>query len=173
MPFAIVKVSTGEVIQRFGTLPASLDINGQRVISPVAVGDQGLGYRLVDVVEVNFAQPGLYYMQGPDTPVLNGNTLTITRQWNAWTQPQIDAYVMAQHDGTATDFDNADGITRALALAILDQFNSQAATITAILNAIDGAATLAALKTAVLAIADQPQRTPAQLRNAVRAKLGA
>ena len=56
---------------------------------------------------------------------------------------------------------------------ILDEFNLHALKINAILDAVDGAVTLAALKTAVALIADYPQRTKAQLITAIKAKIAA
>jgi len=62
-------------------------------------------------------------------------------------------------------------VVRALALLILDEFNAHAAKITAILNAADTATSLATFKTEMTAIADQPQRTQAQLVAAIKAKM--
>ena len=62
-------------------------------------------------------------------------------------------------------------ILRALLAVIIDEMNLHALKINAILDAVDGAATLAALKTAVAAIPDHPQRTLAQLRTAVLNKI--
>lgn len=62
-------------------------------------------------------------------------------------------------------------VVRALALLLLDELNEHSAKITAILNAIDGAGTLAALKTSIAAITDQPQRTKPQLIAALKARI--
>lgn len=62
-------------------------------------------------------------------------------------------------------------ILRAIVAVTLDELNLHALKINAILDAVDGAATLAALKTAVAAIPDYPQRTPAQLVNAIKNKI--
>jgi hypothetical protein len=64
-------------------------------------------------------------------------------------------------------------LTRAAVLTILDEFNAHALKTNAILDAVDGAASLAALKTAVAAIADYPQRTKAQLLTAMQGKINA
>jgi len=63
--------------------------------------------------------------------------------------------------------------TRALALVVLDELNVHAARITAILDAIDGASSLADVKTAIAAINDIPQRTIAQLKTAMKAQIAA
>lgn len=53
--------------------------------------------------------------------------------------------------------------SRALMLLLLDELNLHALKINAILDAVDGAASLAALKTAVALIPDYPARTKQQL----------
>lgn len=62
-------------------------------------------------------------------------------------------------------------LVRALGLTILDELNNHADKINEILDAVDAATSLADFKAQVAAITDYPQRTPAQLRNAVRSKL--
>ncbi len=85
----------------------------------------------------------------------------------------VDAALLsAARDAVAAAFDNVEDIERAFALVLLDELNLHAARVTAILDAVDGAGTLAALKTAVLAINDVPQRTIGQLKTALRGKLG-
>lgn len=176
MPFAIIKSDTQEVVQRFGTLPPSFDVvvggNTKRIISPVAVGDEGLGYRFIEVVEVNFPQPGTYFTRGADTPVLSGNTLTITRQWTAWTQQEIDAYEVARKDDIANQFDKVEDIVRAAVLVIMDELNVHSTRLQQILNATAAATTLANFKTGMAAIQPIPQRTAAQLKTAIRTKIG-
>ncbi len=62
---------------------------------------------------------------------------------------------------------------KAVLLVILDELNLHADKINSILTAIDGAATLAAMKTAIAAIADYPTRTVGQLRTSVQNKIDA
>ncbi len=62
-------------------------------------------------------------------------------------------------------------LVRALGLTILDELNNHALKLNEILDAADAATSLADFKTRMAAITDYPQRTPAQLRNAVRSKL--
>jgi hypothetical protein len=78
----------------------------------------------------------------------------------------------AGRDSTAAQLDELEGVLRAFALAVLDEINLHAVRITAILDAIDNASNLAGVKTAVAAIPDVPQRTVAQLKAAIRSKLG-
>ena len=62
-------------------------------------------------------------------------------------------------------------VLRAIVLLVLDEFNTHASKINAILTAIDGASSLAEVKTAIAAIPDYPQRTGAQLLNAIKNKI--
>lgn len=64
-------------------------------------------------------------------------------------------------------------VDRAIVLLALDVTNALATKINAILDAIDGASTLAQVKTAIAAIADAPTYTPAQARTAINNKLTA
>lgn len=82
------------------------------------------------------------------------------------------AQIEAARDATANRVDNVDDELRASLLVILDEINLHATRITAILDAIDGAANLAGVKTAVGAIPDVPTRTIGQLKTALRGKLG-
>lgn len=78
----------------------------------------------------------------------------------------------SRRDEQTAAFDNLEDLIRAVALTLLDQHNTERTTVNALLTAIDNAANLADLKTAVAAIADLPTATPAQLKTAVRAKFG-
>lgn len=64
-------------------------------------------------------------------------------------------------------------VLRALMLVILDELNLHAAKINAILTAIDSGSNLLQVKANILAIADYPARTAAQLRTAINNKLNA
>ena len=82
------------------------------------------------------------------------------------------ALLTAQRDSAAAELTQVEGVQRAFMLSVLEEFNLHALKLNAILDAIDAAANLAALKTAVAAITDYPSRTDAQMRNTVRSKLG-
>lgn len=85
----------------------------------------------------------------------------------------IDAAILrASRDATAATLDQVEDIMRAFALTVLDELNLHAERITAILDGIDAAANLAAVKTAIAAIQKVPQRTVGQLKTALRGKLG-
>lgn len=103
------------------------------------------------------------------------------RQWNGSsvveadqaTKDAIDAAILeASRDATADGLDAVESLERAYAQAALDESNLHAQRITAILDAIDSANNLADVKTAVAAIADVPTRTIAQMKTALRNKLG-
>lgn len=64
-----------------------------------------------------------------------------------------------------------DKVLRAILLIVLDEFNAHANKLNAILTAVDDATSLADLKTRVAAIPDYPQRTQAQLINAIKAQI--
>lgn len=92
------------------------------------------------------------------------------------TQGQKDAVDAAalevSRDFSADSLDDLEDLLRAYAQVANDESNLHAQRITAILDAIDGAANLAQVKTAIAAIPDVPDRTLAQTKTAVRAKLG-
>lgn len=84
-----------------------------------------------------------------------------------------NALLSSARDRTAANLDQLEGMLRAFALALLDEFNLRVATkINAILNAIDTSTNYASLKTNIAAITDYPTRTIADLRTVVRNKLG-
>lgn len=88
-----------------------------------------------------------------------------------WHQSQLRQRVLAY----AQEADKTD-LTRLVLgelLLMLDEFNAHATTINAILSAIDAASTLAQVKTNIAAIPDYPQRTKAQLVNALVAIINA
>jgi 1,6-anhydro-N-acetylmuramate kinase len=102
--------------------------------------------------------------------VITGDVVSLMSQTE---MDAVDAAILdANREATASRMENVEDIIRALALTTLDDLNLHAARITAILDAIDQNSTLATIKTAIAAIPDIPQRTGAQLKTAVRNKLG-
>lgn len=101
---------------------------------------------------------------------ISGDTVSLM------SQAERDAVDVAVRDAArhaaAAQLQQTEDIVRAFMLIVLDEFNLHAQKSTAILNAIDNGASLAAIKTAVAAITDYPQRTEAQLRTAIRNRLG-
>lgn len=93
-------------------------------------------------------------MTAPEKATVDGNLATATR------------------DATAAQVDDVEDVLRATILAILDELNAHKDKINAILTAIDNGSTLAQVKTNIAAIADYPTRTIAQVRTALRNKLG-
>ncbi len=85
----------------------------------------------------------------------------------------VDAQQLSdRRDNQAAQLDDVNADLRALARMILDELNSHAEKITAILDAIDNASSLADVKTAIAIIADQPERNIVQMRTVFRNKLG-
>ena len=72
-----------------------------------------------------------------------------------------------------SELDNAERITKGLALTILDELNRIASRMRAFDTAVQAASTLQGLKTLVAALPDIPDRTAAQLKAAVKAKVEA
>jgi predicted NACHT family NTPase len=92
------------------------------------------------------------------------------------TQQQRDAVDAAaletSRDAKAARMDDLEDELRATQMATNLGLNQTNARYNALLDAIDAAATLAALKTAAAAINNLPQRTAADVKAAVRAQLG-
>jgi hypothetical protein len=85
----------------------------------------------------------------------------------------LDAAALgAARDARANRLDQVEDIARAAILVIMDEFNLHSARINAMLTAIDSGSTLAQVKTNIAAIQDIPVRTIAQLKTALRGKLG-
>lgn len=102
--------------------------------------------------------------------VITGDVVTLADQA---TRDAIDAQELSDRlDAIAAKLDLTQDFQRAFALALLDELNSHADKINAILTAIDNATNLAGLKAEIATIADYPQRTIAQMKTAVRGKLG-
>ena len=74
-------------------------------------------------------------------------------------------------EALADDAGPQSNLLRAVLATVFEEFNSHAAKINAILDAIDAAASLPALKTAIAAIVNYPTRTKEQAMAAVKAKI--
>ena len=133
---------------------------------------------LRSVAEADLSESVANYVEEPDLVpvagqpskywVLTGDVFSLADQA---TRDAIDATLLSTaRDALSDEIDTPETYGRNFALIVLDEFNSHATTITAILDAIDAASNFNGLKTAVAAIADQATRTPAQLKNALRLK---
>lgn len=101
---------------------------------------------------------------------ISGDTVSLLDQAG---RAAVDAAILsAERDAVAAAMDALEDYSRAFALVVLDEINLHATRITDILNAVDNASNLATLKSAVALIPDVPQRTIAQLKTALRNKLG-
>jgi hypothetical protein len=109
---------------------------------------------------------------------------TIPQQYREWTGAAIEemtgpektaadlAALKASRDAIVQQLDQQEDILRWFAGMVVDEFNAHSDKTNTILSAIDNAASLAALKTAVAAIQDLPTRTMQQVRSAIRNKAG-
>lgn len=95
-------------------------------------------------------------------------------EMSAGEKTTADATILsaARDAAVAAEVDAVERVLRAVVLVIRDELNLHADKINSILTAIDNNTTLATIRTAIAAIADYPQRTVQQLRDAVRNKLG-
>lgn len=102
--------------------------------------------------------------------IITGDAITLM---DVAARAVVDAVELeAARDATSNELDALESSFRALALVTLAESNKHANKINAILDAIDGAASLADVKTAIAAIADIPTRTTADVKTALRATLG-
>jgi hypothetical protein len=109
----------------------------------------------------------------------DGDAIVAAFDWSG----AADATYAAQREKTAAaaSFDRgvtqagqaSDRIVVALAQLMLDEFNAHTAVEASMLAAVAAAASLAELKTRFAAIVPVPQRTQAQLINAIKAKIAA
>lgn len=94
----------------------------------------------------------------------------------AMTQAEQDAvdasHRQAARAAAAAQLEQQEDILRAFMLIVLDDRNVLAARLSSILDAIDGASSLATLKTAVASINNPRQYDEQQLRDAIKARLG-
>ena len=109
---------------------------------------------------------------------------TIPQQYRKWTGVAVEemtgpekmavdlAALEASRDSIVQQLDQQEDILRAFAGLLVDELNAHTARTNALLDAIDAANTLAALKTAAAGIANLPIRDLSQLRQAIRNKIG-
>lgn len=84
-----------------------------------------------------------------------------------------DAERDVQRDSATAQIDGPEDILRAVIAVLVAELNRHAQTVTALLDSIDAANSLGALKARVALIADVPERTMAEVRAAIRARMGA
>lgn len=86
--------------------------------------------------------------------------------------PPTAQEISDKKDATTAQFDNVDSLTRAAVLVVNDELNRHGAWEAGLTAAIAAATSLANLQTRVAAITPVAQKTPAQIKTAIRAKLG-
>lgn len=172
---ALIEIVGGDIVA-IGTLPFKHELadGGTALLTEVGqeVPVHAVTYRVMEYVEASFDSPGTYYTQGATVETRDGDIITVTREWTAWTQGEIDAYETGRRDAIAALLDDVDNGQRAIVLLIMDELNLHSTKLAAVLQAAADATTLATFKTAMAAITSIPQRTPAQLKTAYRNKLG-
>jgi hypothetical protein len=111
---------------------------------------------------------------GVQLTALNGYVLPSEATINAFDLPTAQLQALyAKAKALLTADDPISKKEKAFVLVCLDEFNAHATKINAILTAIDGAGTFAAMKTAIGAINDYPQRTAAQIKTSISNKIDA
>lgn len=172
---ALISIETGDIVV-IGTLPFTHELpdGGLSLLEEVGqeVPAHAVTYRVMEYERVDFDRPGVYYTQGEDIETRDGDVITVTRQWTEWTAQEIDAFHASRRDDIADQFDDIDDVTRAAALVIMDELNRSAALTSGILQAVAAASTLATLKSGIALLQPIAQRTPSQIKTAIRAKLG-
>lgn len=124
-------------------------------------GWEDADFRLVRLDRVGFTSPGPHFHLGEDVVgVPTSDSVTVTRQWTAWTQKEIDAHVAVQKQAALATFDNVNDAARQAIIILLQRQN-------AIISAINDGGRLPAIKAALPAV-----QTPTELRDAVLARLG-
>lgn len=106
-------------------------------------------------------------------PVVTIEADRVTRLWTVASKsaPEKAAELEQLRDAVIAPIDTADDVLRAVVLMLLDELNLHSTRFKAVLDAAAGASTLAGFKTAMAAIQSIPQRTPAEVRAAIRAKV--
>jgi len=87
-------------------------------------------------------------------------------------RPTAANVLSAYQDALTTYFDTLDNISRAAALVVMDEDNKIKTDIAVMASAVAAATSLADLKTRFAAISFTPQRNAAQIKSAIRSRLG-
>lgn len=102
--------------------------------------------------------------------VITGDTVTLMSQSE---RDAVDAAdLQAQRDAEADQLINQEDVTRAFMLIVLDDRNMLAEDINAVLNVMRTGTSLADIKTKATNLQNTPTYTEAQLRTAIRNRLG-
>lgn len=148
---ALIRTSDDTIVRRFTIdpdRPIRIEVEGGITISPAYVGwqsEDGL-WRIVEIIEAAFEQPGEYYTRGEIVRAWSGDKIVLTQQWAVWTQEEIDAYEAERAESIAARLDNAQDIVRAVALIFNQRIN-------AIFNAAANATSLADFKSRMATVA--------------------
>jgi hypothetical protein len=130
------------------------------------------GYRWLPVEDTNPGHDSATQIK--TGPVVTVETARVTRVWTVRdkTAQELEDEATARRDAVASAMDQVDDITRAAVLVIMDELNLHSTRLAEIITAGSNAASLAGFRTAMQAIQPIQQRTAAQLKTAIRNKLG-
>lgn len=172
---ALISISNGDIVS-IGRLPFTYELPDGGLSLLTEIGQEipahAVTYRVVEYIEAEFERPGTYYTQGEDVETRDGGVITVTREWTAWTQQEIDACEAARLDAVADRFDNLNDFSRSNALSLNDRINDLADVTESILAAIGGASNVNDIKQALVATSPVAKFSPEQVKAAARAKLG-
>lgn len=133
------------------------------------------------VASADLAEPVANYIEEPDLSAVAGQpvkywiiTGDVVSLADAAARAAIDqAEIDAERDQIANEMDDLEDMSRAFALAVLDQFNAVSTQLNAVMDAIENGNNLSAVKSAVATIPRVPDNaTIAQMKAVVRSKLG-
>ena len=101
---------------------------------------------------------------------ISGDTVTLM---DAAARSAVDsAQVEQARDGDVSVFDAPEAVLRQFVAILVDELNAHATATAGIRQAILDGSNLSAIKTAAQAVSVPPQRTLAQLRSAIRSRMG-
>jgi hypothetical protein len=131
------------------------------------------GYRWLPVEDTNPSHDAALHIK--TGPVVTVEATRLTRVWTVRdkTAQELTDETNARLDDAAAAMDRIEDVTRAAVLVIMDELNLHSTRLAEIITAGSNAASLAGFRTAMQAIQPIPQRTAAQLKTAIRGKLGA
>lgn len=123
------------------------------------------GYRWLPVER---STTGAGPVSEPAVTTVLADKVTVVTNFRAYTVQEISD----QRDSIAGQFDGVDNIVRAAVLVIMDELNRHSTFHDNLKAAIAAATSLANLQTRIAAVNGIPQRTAADLKTAIRNKLG-
>jgi hypothetical protein len=154
--------NTGQIIQFMYGVAQTANVEIGRIPVEIIIWDSALGTQPTEQEIID---------AGNDLTTVNGQVFSV---WLAehGGDPALTFRRLAKE---ALDKQTAkiEGLIRAMLLVVLDEMNLHADKMNEINASVDAASNFNAFKSDLQSVADYPQRTPAQLRNAIKSKLDA